>query len=143
MGLWCSRRVMRLGKDRCLLFSGKFSHIDVRYGVYNIVYICILYLCDPAYAVSMSLYHKQTLKIWRFYAKMGLPIFVWTVPLKSCYSNAWVRRHSRHNHSGKAYEGTCRIPRQNGDGRGIASARFVWIVKAIESATRPHVVCGY
>ena len=28
-------------------------------------------------------------------------------------------------HSGKAYEGTCRIPRQNGDGRGIASARFV------------------
>ena len=46
-------------------------------------------------------------------------------------------------HSGKAYEGTCRIPRQNGDGRGIASARFVWIVKAIESAARPHVVCGY
>ena len=46
-------------------------------------------------------------------------------------------------HSGKAYEGTCRIPRQNGDGRGIASARFVWIVKAIESAARPHLVCGY
>ena len=46
-------------------------------------------------------------------------------------------------HSGKAYEGTCRIPRQNGDGRGIASAKFVWIVKAIESAARPHVVCGY
>ena len=46
-------------------------------------------------------------------------------------------------HSGKAYEGTCRIPRQNGDRRGIASARFVWIVKAIESALRPHVVCGY
>ena len=46
-------------------------------------------------------------------------------------------------HSGKAYEGTCRIPRQNGDGRGIASAMFVWIVKAMESAARPHVVCGY
>ena len=46
-------------------------------------------------------------------------------------------------HSGKAYEGTCRIPRQNGDGRGIASARFVWIVKAIESVARPHVVCRY
>ena len=48
-----------------------------------------------------------------------------------------------HIHSGKAYEGTCRIPRQNGDGRGIASARFVWIMKAIESAAKPHVVCGY
>ena len=46
-------------------------------------------------------------------------------------------------HSGKAYEGTCRIPRQNGDGRGTASARFVRIVKAIESGARPHVVCGY
>ena len=46
-------------------------------------------------------------------------------------------------HSGKAYEATCRIPRQNGDGRGIASAKFVWIVKAIESAAIPHVVCGY
>ena len=45
--------------------------------------------------------------------------------------------------SGKAYEGTCRIPRQNGDGRGIASARFVWIVKATESVARPHVVYGY
>ena len=50
---------------------------------------------------------------------------------------------SHQRHSGKAYEGTCRIPRQNGDGRGIASARFVWIVKAIESAARPPVVCGY
>ena len=48
-----------------------------------------------------------------------------------------------HMHSGKAYEGTCRIPRQNGDGRGIASARFVWIVKATESVARPHVVYGY
>ena len=57
----------------------------------------------------------------------------------------FTQKHSLnlHTHSGKAYEGTCRIPRQNGDGRGIASAKFVWIVKAIESAARPHVVCGY
>ena len=41
-----------------------------------------------------------------------------------------------HDHSGKAYEGTCRIPRQNCDGRGIASARFT-VVK------RTRVPAGY
>ena len=46
-------------------------------------------------------------------------------------------------HFGKAYEGACRIPRPNGDGRGNASASFVWIAKAIEPAARPQLVCRY
>ena len=67
-----------------------------------------------------------------------------TDPVSLQWRHNWRDSVSNHQpHSGKAYEGTCRIPRQNGDEPGIASARFVWIVKAIESAARPHVVCGY
>ena len=57
-------------------------------------------------------------------------------------STSFVRFPSPIN-SGEAYEGICRIFRQDGAGRGHASIRFVWIVKAIESAARPHDVCRY
>ena len=37
------------------------------------------------------------------------------------------------DHSGKAYEGTCRIPRQNGDGRGRRSGRKMTLIQSVEA----------